>query len=82
MLKNINHHFSSFLLSLSDNDYDYDYDYDFVYIPNKNFFKVLRIVCDCTVLHKTLDSFGNCLKKCWNNYKKLIQVYIQELAPL
>ena len=33
------------------NENDYDYDYDFVYIPNKNFLKVLRIVCDCTALH-------------------------------
>ena len=32
--------------------------YDYLYI-----YKVLKIVCDCTVLHKTLDSFGNCLKK-------------------
>ena len=67
MLKNINHHISSFPLNLSDNDYDYDYDYDYDLYMILYIYKVLRIVCDCTVLHKTLDSFGNCLKKCWNN---------------
>ena len=54
----------------------------YIYQIRNFFLKVLRIVCDCTVLHKTLDSFGNCLKKNVEIIRTIDYLYIyKELAP-